>query len=152
MYKGVCCPIPSLYSDEGHETLAETLITIKDAGCICECLVGESVTACGNNPLCGKCLDKIMYTHVQIVDADEAASSQNVETEYVLKNRSLRGEKDLNRKENMKMCQVRKVFFFWQLKMPIKIPPAGKQFMLFGRQSNKKNIAWLIFDVRTIVL
>ena len=41
VYKGVCCSIPSLCSDEGHETLAGTLITIKDAGCICECLVGE---------------------------------------------------------------------------------------------------------------
>ena len=29
MNKGGCCPIPSLYSDEGHETLAETLTTIK---------------------------------------------------------------------------------------------------------------------------
>ena len=29
MDKGGCCPIPSLYSDEGHETLAETLIAIK---------------------------------------------------------------------------------------------------------------------------
>ena len=30
MYKGVCSGIvPSLFSDEGHETLAETLITIK---------------------------------------------------------------------------------------------------------------------------
>ena len=29
MYKGVCCAIPPLFSDEGHETLAETLTTIK---------------------------------------------------------------------------------------------------------------------------
>ena len=29
MYNGVCCAIPSLFSDEGDETLAETLITRK---------------------------------------------------------------------------------------------------------------------------